>query len=133
MMKVNQSSCNTHEWALRYADIGYHIFPIHSIKNGKCTCGIKTCTTPGMHTRIKDWQQAATTSPTTIQKWFEQWPDSSIASTTGKQSNLFCISIDEPEGLQYAIDMEAIVQNLGNPAIATYHNCKTSCTYKQNL
>ena len=122
-----QTQPSTLEWASRYASIGYHIFPLHGIKDGKCTCGKKTCTTPGMHARVEDWQHAATTSTATILEWLEKWPDSGIACTTGKQSNLFCISIDGSEGLQYTADIKAQFEDLGNPAVATYGE------YKRNL
>lgn len=66
------------DYALKYAALGAAVFPVHSVANGKCTCG-KDCEQPGKHPRIKGWQHDATTDSEQIEKWWTSWPNSNIA------------------------------------------------------
>jgi hypothetical protein len=80
------------EAALRYADDGWHIFPVHGIENGKCTCGIK-CSSPGKHPRV-NWSEAATDEQEIINQWWTKWPTSNIGVATGKRSGIYVIDVD---------------------------------------
>ncbi|MDH4378374.1 MAG: DUF3987 domain-containing protein [Vampirovibrionales bacterium] len=85
------------EKALEYLSAGWSIIPIHSIKDGNCTCGRTDCGSPGKHPRIGTWAEYQTrkSTPEEVKEWFTQWPDSNIATITGKVSNLVAIDIDD--------------------------------------
>lgn len=83
--------------ALDYLKQGWSVIPIHSIKQGRCTCGFSSCGKPGKHPRLKKWTEFQNRLPTVkeVKTWFEQWPDSNIATITGKVSNLVVVDIDD--------------------------------------
>ena len=37
--------------ALRYAESGLLVFPLHAVKDGKCTCAKADCNSPAKHPR----------------------------------------------------------------------------------
>ncbi len=37
--------------ALQYAKSGLLVFPLHAVKDGKCTCGKSDCSSPAKHPR----------------------------------------------------------------------------------
>lgn len=72
--------------ALRYAAAGFKIFPLHTVIDGKCTCGQAKCNAPdstsqGKHPRNENGSHGATTIPRIIKEWFAGWPDSNIGMT----------------------------------------------------
>ena len=66
--------------------VGWLTFPVHSIVNGRCTCG-KECDSPGKHPKIKGWQLGG-----------EIPPGSNIGLVTGQKSNIVVIDIDKKTG-----------------------------------
>ena len=85
--------------ALHYAKRGWRVFPIHSIKNGKCTCGHE-CASPGKHPLTKSGFHEATTSPAQIKAWWGQWPWANIGIRTGKESGIVVLDIDQKPGAE---------------------------------
>lgn len=80
------------EAALRYADDGWQVFPLHGIENGKCTCGVK-CSSPGKHPRV-NWSEAATDDFGVITEWWKKWPNANVGVATGKRSGIYVIDVD---------------------------------------
>lgn len=39
-----------------YLEGGFHIFPLHNIEQGKCSCGFDDCQAIGKHPRANNWQ-----------------------------------------------------------------------------
>lgn len=39
-----------------YLEGGFHIFPLHNIEQGKCSCGFDDCQAVGKHPRANNWQ-----------------------------------------------------------------------------
>ena len=37
--------------ALRYARSGFQVFPLHAVKDGRCTCAKADCKSPAKHPR----------------------------------------------------------------------------------
>jgi hypothetical protein len=78
--------------ALDYAKRGWPVLPLHTIRNGVCTCSKgKDCGTPGKHPRwVKDTLEHgvkdATTDPDIIRSWWEKYPDSNVGIATGARS-----------------------------------------------
>lgn len=60
-----------HAQALLMALMGHAVFPVHGMKDGKCTCGDVNCTAPGKHPRRSNSFKEATTNPTSINQWFK--------------------------------------------------------------
>jgi hypothetical protein len=84
--------------ALSYANCGFPVFPIHSIRNGKCTCGGACGRNAGKHSWTAHGFKDASTDPDTIRTWWQKWPDANVAIATGKRSNLLVLDIDPREG-----------------------------------
>jgi hypothetical protein len=69
--------------ALMYAARGMRVFP---------------CQDKGKEPRIKEWQNLATTDESTIQRWWQKWPDANVAIATGAGSDLFVLDVDFEKG-----------------------------------
>jgi putative DNA primase/helicase len=89
------------DWALVYAQVRLRIFPIHTMRNGACSCGgIRGCK-PGKHpvgALVPRGLLDATTDPDAIKEWWSKMPDANIGIATGKESNLIVLDVDGPEG-----------------------------------
>jgi len=79
--------------ALKYASIGWQVFPLHFITEEKCSCG-KACNSPGKHPILSGGFKAATLRKDIISKWWGQHPKSNIGVRTGKESGIFVLDID---------------------------------------
>src|SRR3972149_3759493 len=91
------------DYALWYARQGWPVFPMHSLRDGRCTCrhGSK-CDCPGKHPRTRHGRNNATTDERTIWRWwsptFGRWPDANIAVITGTGSGLVVLDVDRGKG-----------------------------------
>lgn len=85
--------------ALAYASFGWAVFPVHSIRDGRCTCGRPACTSPGKHPLTKHGFRDATTDPAIVAAWWKKYPWANIAIATGEKSGrLMVIDLDsKPE------------------------------------
>ncbi|WP_338834089.1 phage/plasmid primase, P4 family [Bradyrhizobium septentrionale] len=85
--------------ALRYASTGLHVIPVHSVRDGLCSCrkGVE-CAKPGKHPITSRGVKDATTDRKAIKQWWTANPDANIGIATGKISNLVVVDIDGEEG-----------------------------------
>jgi hypothetical protein len=74
-----------HAQALLMASLGHAVFPLHGMKNGKCTCGNAICASPGKHPRRPNSFKEATTNPTIINMWFKYEPELNYGVRLGQQ------------------------------------------------
>ena len=82
-----------------YAKMGWRVIPLHTIKNGKCTCSKgQECDSSGKHPRIVNWPNEATTDIGKITNWFTTWRDSNIGIATGSGSGFIVLDIDPRHG-----------------------------------
>jgi hypothetical protein len=73
--------------ALSYAAEGWPVLPIHTIKDGKCTCSKGSeCSSAGKHPHLPNGVSGATTDNNAIIQWWTQWPDANVAIATGEKS-----------------------------------------------
>lgn len=86
------------DWALAYAKFGWYVLPVHSMRDGQCSCGNKTCGSPAKHPRSKHGEKDATNDPGEMEQWWRRWPDANIGIATGP-SGLVALDIDGPDGL----------------------------------
>jgi hypothetical protein len=84
--------------ALGYAARGWRVLPVHSIRDGRCTCRHPGCLTPGKHPIERGWQHRATTSGADIWEWWERWPYANVGIATGFESGIFVPDIDPDKG-----------------------------------
>lgn len=55
---------------------GISFLPLHSIQDGKCTCGSEKCISPGKHPRIrKSWKKIASNEEVKLEEWQEKYKD----------------------------------------------------------
>ena len=69
------------ECALKYAELGWHVFPLAPGKK-----------TPITSHGVKD----ATVDEAQIRAWWERWPTANIGVACGKQSGIYVIDVDVP-------------------------------------
>jgi len=85
--------------AMIYAtQLGWRVFPLHSVADGVCSCGDAKCTgtKPGKHPRTPRGCLDATTDAAQVRIWWSQWPDAHIGVATG--AGLVVIDIDPRHG-----------------------------------
>lgn len=96
----------TYTDAYNYAtQLNWAVFPVHSISNGKCTCGNPNCTSPGKHPRTIHGISDATTDPKQIDTWWRQWPEANIGVATGAVSGIWVLDIDPRHGGDESLDL----------------------------
>jgi len=111
------------DFALKYAERGWHVHPVHYIKEGKCSCNgyTKGCK-PGKHPKTK-WKEWNTTDKTKITNYWTKYPDCNIGISTGTISGLIVIDIDPGSGgntsLQNAIDSYDLEKDLNTYTVTT--------------
>lgn len=89
------------DYALHYSQTyGWPVFPCHSIRDDKCTCGKEDCTgkNRGKHPRTKNGLHDATTNEEQIRRWWTKWPDANIGIQCGVNSGLIVLDVDGDEG-----------------------------------
>lgn len=106
----NLSDADKSAWALAYAKSGFAVFPLHSIRVGRCTCGHDCGKNAGKHPRVKSGFKVATTDVRQIEAWWRIMPDSNIGIATGKASGIVVIDIDGEQALAM---LKAIVDQHG--------------------
>ena len=71
------------ELALGVAQRGWPVFPVHSIQQGRCSCGRESCPRPAKHPRTEHGLKDATVSLSQVLAWWTEWPDANIGLPTG--------------------------------------------------
>ncbi|MCG3139041.1 MAG: hypothetical protein HJJLKODD_02918 [Phycisphaerae bacterium] len=84
--------------ALRYAELGWHVFPVYSISQGQCTCGDASCRSAGKHPRLSNGLKGASVDQAIINQWWTKWPDANVGIRTGAISGIIAIDIDPRHG-----------------------------------
>ncbi|NPV73759.1 MAG: AAA family ATPase [Pelotomaculum sp.] len=78
----------------------FSVIPLHSLKNGKCTCGKNDCTKPGKHPCIPEWRVYQRRRPTRdeVTQWRGKYPGCNWAVVTGEVSGVVVLDMDGPTG-----------------------------------
>lgn len=73
------------EWALGYAQLGFSVFPLHTITplSNSCSCNKDDCTSQAKHPRTINGVKAATTDPAQVEDWWTRWTNANIGIATG--------------------------------------------------
>lgn len=93
------------DYALRYAALGWHVFPVWGAESGRCRCK-GFCKSPAKHPvghLAPRGQDDATTDPATIRRWWLAMPQAGIGVLMQK-SGLVAIDIDPRNGGLFTIE-----------------------------
>lgn len=106
------------EQALSYAARGWAVFPVHTIKNGRCTCLSEDCRNAGKHPIPTNGLNAATHDPEKIRAWWTKTPTANIGIATGEISGLVVLDVDPRNGGEDS--MKEMVNEWGDIWLDTY-------------
>ena len=106
-------------WAKKYVNLGWYVFPLHTIIDGSCSCGNKTCSDAGKHPRLARGLKNASRDLAEIEKWFgsegEFDGQANIGIVTGELSGITVIDIDIAEGKLGADTWQTLCEDHGEP------------------
>lgn len=80
-----------------FARQGYPVFPIHSVANGKCSCGAERCENAGKHpvgALAPRGAKSASTELRTIRRWHREFPEMNYGVATEGLAVIDCDSRD---------------------------------------
>lgn len=60
-------------WAAKYAAAMLSVLPLHSIRDGRCTCRRMDCRTPGKHPLTQHGKDDASTDLAQVTEWWRRW------------------------------------------------------------
>jgi len=107
LQKEHTTSLKPIEAALIYANrFKWAVLPLHSIENGRCTCGRADCSSPGKHPRTLRGVKDATTEIAIIRDWWYEWPNANVGIATGATSGFFVLDVDGEEGEKSLRELE---------------------------
>ena len=85
--------------ALGYARRDWAVLPLHTAKNGMCSCAQgASCKRPGKHPRTINGVNDSTTDRGEIKTWWKKWPNANIGVATGSISGFFALDVDGKAG-----------------------------------
>jgi hypothetical protein len=107
-IQSEQTQNNLYQSALDYAKRGWHVFPLHTIINGKCSCDNSACTGnhKGKHPLTAHGVKDATTDPALIRQWWSEAPQANVGIATGPKSGFFVIGPDGQAGIDALAELE---------------------------
>jgi len=120
--------------AIQYAERGWAVLPLHTVLEGKCSCGKVACSSAGKHPQTMNGLKSASTDLDTINTWFKHWPKANIGIATGAISGIGVIDIDPKHGGEDSLyeltkthgkipdTVEAITQSQGRHIIFQYED-----------
>lgn len=106
-------SCRHH--ALKYAAMGWHVFPIWGATDGACDCGEPECKSPGKHPishLVPRGMNDASCNPDAIRVWFDKAPNANIGINLVR-SGLVAVDVDPRNGGH--LTMELIEADASRP------------------
>ena len=88
------SKASTIEAALDLVKHGFAVFPCHSIRVGKCTCGKADCDSPGKHPRTINGCKDASKNPEVVARMFGKSGECNIGIATGPVSGVWVLDVE---------------------------------------
>ena len=106
------------QWAAFYAGLGWRIFPVWPMRDGRCGCGRPDCKHPGKHPVgqrgfAPRGVHNATNDTAIIASWWAKIPDANIGVATGAASGIYVVDIDPDDG--GAVSWGDLVAEHGQP------------------
>jgi putative DNA primase/helicase len=84
--------------ALRYAQEGISVVPLHGFKKGVCTCSDPACDQRGKHPRTKNGVCDAATDLQLVERRWKKWPKAKIGIAFGGPNRLVGLLIEGEAG-----------------------------------
>ena len=91
-----------------YVKLGLNVLLVHGIMDGKCTCGLENCSTPGKHPVHSNGVYGATTDIDWLEDQYRAFPHSNVAVAMGRDSGIIALDLDTPEAIE-------VVRKMGVP------------------
>ena len=83
------------DYALNYADLKWRVFPVHSVKDGSCSCKAgKHCTNKGKHPITAHGFKDGSVHKEKIKRWWMDHPTANIGIWTGPESGIWVLDVD---------------------------------------
>lgn len=103
---------------------GFAVFPVYTVENGGCSCGIAKCASPGKHpigSLVPQGVLNADTDQQMIREWWALYPDANIGIATGDASGVLVLDIDSRSGGEESLsNLELKFERLPDtPAVLT--------------
>jgi len=95
------------EYALKYVDLGWSVFPCHFIDYGVCSCHRPDCKSPGKHPMTRNGVKDASKDTNIVREWWEKCPKASIGIATGRESGVFVVDLDGQQGIAAFAKLQA--------------------------
>lgn len=96
--------------AIAYVEkLNWAVLPLHSVVNGKCTCGKENCPNTGKHpigALVPNGVKDATKDINKVKEWWTKKPWANIGVATGKISGFFVIDVDGEIGKEELRSLE---------------------------
>src|SRR5579862_6094367 len=86
--------------AQEYAARGWLVVPLHTVVQGKCSCGRAGCSSPGKHPRTSNGSRGGTHERAQLDRWWRRWPEANVGLVTGVASGLVVLDVDRDHGGQ---------------------------------
>lgn len=84
--------------AANLAREGFSVLPLHSAKNGYCTCGKNLCSSIGKHPLTPHGSKDATREVEKIRLYWEHYPLANVGIATGMDADLVVLDVDKKSG-----------------------------------
>ena len=86
------------EFALRAAERGWPVIPLHWVKNGKCSCGTQDCPNAGKHPLTTHGVKDATTDENQDSRMVARRAQGEYRHRDGQGSGIFVLDVDPRHG-----------------------------------
>lgn len=84
--------------ALAYAvKLHVPVLPLHTVRDGACSCGDANCASPGKHPRTRHGLHDASTDPAVVRRMWTRWPDANIGGVCGTPGGIIVADADTLE------------------------------------
>lgn len=93
------------EAARSYAGRGWPVISLHSVHEGRCTCGKADCDSPGKHPRTMHGLHDASADAAVIAEWWARWPAANIGIVMGGPARLAALDIDGAAGASALVEL----------------------------
>jgi hypothetical protein len=92
------------ESALELLTHGFKVVPVHTVKNGQCSCKNPKCSSIAKHPLPSAWQKVCSSDPLAIKSWWKTFGDINAGVVTGKASGVVVLDIDPRHGGMDTLD-----------------------------
>lgn len=91
--------------AQQHANRGFKVIPLHTVVEGRCTCGNRSCSSAGKHPRTENWLQRASNESEAVSRAFKAFKNANIGIVVS--DGMVAIDVDGPSGEHSLGELEA--------------------------